>query len=560
MRKFFAAAIIMTFFSAVVFAQSAPKWASKVSKGIVSVMTYDGKDNLLHSGTAFFINNAGEAVADYSVFDGASKAVVLDAGGKKYDVDYILGADETYGLVKFSVKIDKNVSIHPVVVAQNVGSTVYALAYSPKDPSFQAATISEVSAINDSVKYYSTSKAIDNKFNSCPVFTSDGQLFGLVQPSMGGKGYILDVNHLRTLTLSALPTKKETLALNKINISKGLPSSVGESLVYLYFKSRSASNEEYMDMINLFVRKYPDNAEGYIRRATPLIDLQRFDEAESDMQTFLKLSPERDDALYKVCQLIHNKLIYQPEPKYDKWTFEKAMTYIDEALSINPKLDYLFEKAQLYVAMKDYDKAYAIYDELNKGENRSPATFYAASLAAEARGDSVGEVIELMDSAIALFPEPHPADAANFVLRRGRLLETAGRYREAVKDFNEFSYLSNNKVNANFYYDKARLETKARMYQQAIEDIESAISAAPGEPLFLLEKCAIMLRVNQLDEAIKAAQQTLQLDSQNSDAYRMLGYALLQKGDKTSALQNLNRAKELGDEAAQEIIDKYIKN
>ena len=457
------------------------------------------------------------------------------------------------------MKGEKLTALQPVVSTQNVGSTVYALAYSPKDPSFQAATITEVSAINDSVKYYSTSKSIDGKFNSCPAFTQDGQFFGVVQPSMGGKGYIIDVNHLRTLTISALPSKKETLALDKIHISKGLPSSVGESLVYLYFKSRSASNAEYMDMLNLFVSKYPDNPEGYLRRATPLTDLHRFDEAESDLQTYLKLATERDAALFNVCQLIHNKLLYQPEPKYEKWTFERALEYIDEALSLNPKMDYKVEKAQLCVAMKDYDTAYAIYDELNKSSDRSPATFYAASLASEARGDSLSEVIVLMDSALAMFPTPHPSEAASYVLRRGKLFEAAGKYRDAVKDYNEFCYLSNNKVNATFYYDKAQLEIKARMYQQAIDDIESAISAEPGEPLFYLEKCAIMLRVNQLDECIKAAQQTLQLDSENAAAYRIMGYAQLQKGDKTSALQNLNRAKELGDEAAQEIIDKYVK-
>ena len=559
MKKIAVLFIIAFNLSTTIIAQSAPKWASKVAKGIVSVMTYDNKDNLLHSGTGFFINTQGEAIADYSVFEGASKAVVVDAGGKKYDVDYILGADETYGLVKFSVKVDKAVAVQPEVRPQNVGATVYILAYSAKDPSYQVATISEVSAINDSVKYYSTSKAYDSKFNACPVFTQDGQLFGLAQPSMGGKGYILDVNHLRTLSITAIPSKNESIALGKINISKGLPSSVGESLVYLYFKSRSASNEEYMDMLNLFIRKYLDNPEGYLRRATPLTDLQRFDEAESDLQTYLKLSPERDGALYNVCQLIHNKLIYQPEPKYEKWTFERAMGYIDEAISIKPLLDYKLEKAQLHVAMSEFDKAYAIYDELNHSEDRSPAILYAASLAAEARGDSLSEVIELMDSALAMFPTPHPADAATFVLRRGKLFEAAGKYRDAVKDYNEFCYLSNNKVNATFYYDKAQLETKARMYQQAIDDIELAISAAPREPMFYLEKCAIMLRVNQLDECIKAAQQTLQLDSQNADAYRMLGYAQLQKGDKTSALQNLNRAKELGDEAAQEIINTYLK-
>jgi hypothetical protein len=39
----------------------------------------------------------------------------------------------------------------------------------------------------------------------------------------------------------------------------------------------------------------------------------------------------------------------------------------------------------------------------------------------------------------------------------------------------------------------------------------------------------------------------------------MLGYALLQKGDKAGALENLNRAISLGDEGAKEIVDKYMK-
>lgn len=558
-KKLYATCLLALLYSTITIAQKPPKWASKVAKGIVSVMTYDATDNLLHSGTGFFMNTQGEAIADYSVFDGASKAVVVDESGKKYDVDYILGADDTYGLVKFSVKIDKNSSVQPVVEVQNVGSTAYILAYAPKVPTYQLVTISEISAINDSVKYYATSKAYDKKYDLCPVFTQDGRLFGVSQPSLNGKGYVLDVNHLNTLAIKPIQTKKESLALGKINISKGIPPTMSESLVYLFLKSRTASNKEYMDMLNLFIKKYPDNPDGYLRRATPLIDLQRFDEADNDLQTYLKLAPERDKALLNVCQVIHSKLVYQPEPKYDKWTFEVALQYIDEALSINPQLDYQLEKAQLCVAMSDLNKAYAIYDEINRSENRTPATYYAASLTAEARGDSLSEVVALVDSALALFPTPRPADAADYVLRRGKLLEAMGKYRDAVKDYNEFCYLSNNKVNASFYYDKARLETKARMYHQAIEDIESAISAAPSEPLYHLEKSAIMLRVNLLDECIKAAETVLSLDSQNADAYRMIGYAQLQKGDKVSARKNLEKAIELGDETSKEIIDKYMK-
>jgi tetratricopeptide (TPR) repeat protein len=97
------------------------------------------------------------------------------------------------------------------------------------------------------------------------------------------------------------------------------------------------------------------------------------------------------------------------------------------------------------------------------------------------------------------------------------------------------------------------------MYQQAIDDINMAVSAEPGNSVYLTEKCALMLRVNMLDEAIAAARQCVALDSENVDAYRMLGYALLQKGDKAGALENLNRAISLGDEGAKEIVDKYMK-
>ena len=139
------------------------------------------------------------------------------------------------------------------------------------------------------------------------------------------------------------------------------------------------------------------------------------------------------------------------------------------------------------------------------------------------------------------------------------LYDRAGKYRAAVLDYNKFCYLKNNQVSSRFYFDRSQIEIKARMYQQAIDDINMAVSAEPGNSVYLTEKCALMLRVNMLDEAIAAARQCVALDSENVDAYRMLGYALLQKGDKAGALENLNRAISLGDEGAKEIVDKYMK-
>ena len=174
-------------------------------------------------------------------------------------------------------------------------------------------------------------------------------------------------------------------------------------------------------------------------------------------------------------------------------------------------------------------------------------------------GDSLSVCIQLLDSAIALFPTPKPQEASNYYLRRGELLAAQKRYREAVADYNQFAFLNNSQVTPAFYYQRYLLEKNGRMYQQALDDIMAASNAAPKEPLYLVEKSGMLLIVNQVDESIEAARQCIALDPENSDAYRIMGYAQIQKGDKTAARQNLQKAVELGDESAQELINQFLK-
>ena len=97
------------------------------------------------------------------------------------------------------------------------------------------------------------------------------------------------------------------------------------------------------------------------------------------------------------------------------------------------------------------------------------------------------------------------------------------------------------------------------MFQQSLDDLNKAISLAPNVPIYYIEKCALLLRVNELDDCIQTARQVLRLAPNNADAYRIMGYAQIQKGDKTSGRQSLEQAVKLGDTTAQSIIDKYLK-
>lgn len=543
-----------------------PKFASKVGKGIISLNTYDRQGNLLRQGTAVYVGANGEAIADYRLFKNAYQASVIDADGKQVNVDYILGADDTYSIVRFHVNTKGNVVIPSVTASQPTKSTVFVLGRTEggKMESVEA-TVADTAMIQGKYVYYGLNKPVNDALIGAPVFNQSGDLVGVLHPQMGEKNYVLDIRFRDELKMAAFPTNSAAVALGNIFISKELPPSQEEALVYLYTKSRSTSNEEYIDMVNRFIATYPKNAEGYLRRATPLIDMTRFDEADRDMQQYLSLVDDKAAGNYNVASLIYDKLRLQPEPAYEKWNEDAAIQYVDKALSLNAsksdaekqkleKTKYRILKGQLLLNKPDYDAALALYEELNSESGGAPTYLYAISIAREGRGDSIEAVMEPIDSAIAKFGTPLPAEAANFVIRHGQINANAGKYREAVQDYNQYAYLIQNQVSPVFYYERSQIEVNARMYQPALDDINKAIELAPRESLYYMAKAALAVRVSMFDECIEACQTALRFNPTIIDAYRILGYAQFQKGDKASARTNLDKAVEMGDETAKKLI------
>ena len=206
----------------------------------------------------------------------------------------------------------------------------------------------------------------------------------------------------------------------------------------------------------------------------------------------------------------------------------------------------------------DYDGALALYEELNSESGGAPTYLYAISMAREGRGDSIEAVMEPIDSAIVKFGNPLPSEASNYVIRRGQLYANAGMFREAVQDYNQYAYLMNNQVSPIFYYERSQIEVNARMYEPALDDINKALELAPREPLYHVERAALAVRVSMFDECIESCQNALRLNPDIIDAYRILGYAQLQKGDKTNARKNLQKAIDMGDETARMLMNTYL--
>mgnify|MGYP002852138281 CR=1 FL=1 len=558
--------LISTFFS-VCGAQSL-KSLSRVQKAVVSVNTYDKNGDLLKSGTAFYIGPDGDAVADYSLFKNAYRAIVVDMNGKQYDVDCINGADDTYSIIRFKVIVKNNAYMNIAAAGSDNGSTVYLVPFSrEKIKKCADAIVESYDSIQGKYLYYTLSSCLDSLGVGCPVLNAKGEVTAIMQPSVDGKGYALDIRFKDELKIKAISSSSANIALTNVYIPKGIPDTVEEALVYAYFKSRSSNNDEYLDVMNRFVESYPNNADGYIRRCVPLIDMRRFDEADADMQRYLSLSTDKANAYFNISQTVYNKLVYMPTPEYPKWSFDYAIDYADKSSAIYQSsadtakwCEALVLKAKILTDYKKFDESVAVYDfMLHLNENNKAPLLYAKSLVCEKRGDSDSSLIVIMDSAVSCFPSPLPRDAANYVLRRGQLYSKVGKSRKAVSDYNEYCYLVNNQVSDVFYYDRSQIEMDARFYQQAYDDISKAIEISPKNLDYKAEKAAMCLRFGYVDETVSLCEDVLAVVPDDVTCLRILGYSLLQKGDKEKARAILNKAVELGDSTSKEIMDKYLK-
>ena len=110
-----------------------------------------------------------------------------------------------------------------------------------------------------------------------------------------------------------------------------------------------------------------------------------------------------------------------------------------------------------------------------------------------------------------------------------------------------------------FYYMKFQCENKIRLYQQALNDIAHAIVLNRTEPTYYAEMASLQLKVGQYEQAIKTTDLALQLTDKYSDLYIIRGVCFGEMSNKEEALQALQKAKELGDERADELISKYQK-
>ena len=96
--------LLLVYIMSVMPAAAQSQQVKKVAQSVFALTTFND-DGSIHSTThGVFCGNNGEAIAMWHPFVGARRAVIIDAKGKQYDVDAMLGASELYDICQFRVK------------------------------------------------------------------------------------------------------------------------------------------------------------------------------------------------------------------------------------------------------------------------------------------------------------------------------------------------------------------------------------------------------------------------------------------------------------------------
>lgn len=534
-----------------------PKWFKKAAKAQISIVTMNEKGDMLQSGSGFFIDKNGTALADYQLFKQASKAKVVSGEGKEYEVEAIVGVSSLYDLVKFRVKTDKETPA--LTISDRMGvkhEHVYVLPYPTKENKMCVNdTLHDIQKFNEKYGYYTLGRPLDEKYLNSPVMDEEGEVLGMIQRKADASAttsYAVSVAYGNTLCTNGMSSADNDL--NAIHIRKALPTDEADIRTFLFMTASRSDSATYNQYLNDYAEQFPKSSEPYTQRADFYMAHGNFAAAEEDMNAAMDVAEKKDEVYYAFSKLLYELNLKPGYTVYKDWDMNKSLSLAGEAYKQNPLPLYTLQEGNTLYALKDYEKACEKYLSLTGTNMRSANLFLYAAQCKRMSGADTLQILALQDSAVACFSKPYLKDAAPALLERSNTLLAMGRYRDAILDMNEYEHLMGDELTAYFYYRREQAEMQCRMFQQAVDDIDRAIRMEPQEPLYHAERAVIYYRIGEFAEALSSAQKGAELNPEFGAAYRLMGICQLQLKQREEGLANLKKAVELGDESAQAIL------
>ena len=316
--------------------------------------------------------------------------------------------------------------------------------------------------------------------------------------------------------------------------------------------------EEALADLDVAVRVAPTTVR-LNRRASVLLALDRFDEAERDLARMLELDPDNADANVGLGRLFAVRADYLG-----------AHEAFDAAIAIDPlNPEAYVGRGDAVAALGEYEQAVSDYDsalELRSGDaealrRRSAARARIAGSFQE-RG-LVGLAVETYVAALADLDQALEVAAADPALHAERaiILRLLGAFDYAVEAASDgLQHADNDENNALWLLGEQGDSLRAwgeelRLTDRLVESLKVLMTARQrltdeeGVPAWLPELTGLtLMALGRHEEAVSELEQASRIDEPNLTALNGLGEALYKVGAYDRALEVFERLLELGDE------------
>ena len=545
-----------------------PKSLKQVKKAVYTLQTYDAEDNVLSTGNGFFANEAGDFITSYALLPNCAKAVVVDSKGKTHEVVKVLGANETYDIVRLQTAPIKKLASTPIDTTSTMEHTSLFLPAIGKEKKVYDMWIPVLSTEQaaGNYNYYTLHHAGNPALSHRPLLDATGNVVAIVQPSVETDTvlYALDIRYALDLAVKALSVNDHSY--RALPLRKALPTDIDQALVSLFLVSDQDDAALRSEVIDEFISSFPESHEGYLSRAAHHIALKNdsaYALAEADHTMALERAADKADEVHFQIAKQMLSVALDTLQQYKDWNYERVLAEIDKARAINPLPIYTQQQGDIYVTLKDYTAAYEKYMEVNRSDIGSPDTWLRTAYIIEQRAGE-GDVelaIALLDSAVNKATINSQLSTLNqaspYVLERALLKARHGLHRPAVADYNLYEELVGTINTDRFYYLREQSEAAGRMFQQALDDIDRAIALAPRQPVYLLEKASLNVRVARYAEALPILEVLIASFPNDMDCNRLLGFCNIQLGDKQRGIPYLEKAATMGDNNAAALLKRY---
>ena len=348
--------------------ESLPELVRRVKPSVVSVLTYDSKDEPLISGSGFFVR-PGEVVTNMHVIKGAHRVEIhtLEGKGRTYAVRGALAVDDEadLALLKVDMPPDRSRALTMTTTMPDEGEQVFLIGNPLRlEGSVSDGIISAVREVPDIGRIIQTTAPVSHGNSGSPLFNMRGQVIGVVTVKVtNGQNINLALGVSRIVSL----TPGELMPFDRI-AARNRSVTQTEALAELWYRGGIDSLwlGNYDSALNYFetaANRNPRRPETWIQIGYCKVKQGRNDEAIRAYKRALQLRPNSSEAFNKI-----------GDAYFYAGHFDEAIASYKDAIRVEPdQAEGYYNLGLAYLEIGDREAALAqsrlleaIDSELNK--------------------------------------------------------------------------------------------------------------------------------------------------------------------------------------------------